>query len=192
MIWPLLLHGIRADVSETPNNALTTRLHGDYRLSIDRFFVGFNAICSTFLRNNPICFEGRNCRLSSVLGYSINARAIGPRTPYRVGGLAGDFTSAWVSHSLVNHFGFKISKLHVCCVNYIFVLDKRNTAWLRDTVRQTSLGKSAAADFPRDVCLTVSRNHAVFLLSFCVKQGMGLGLLHVKQGLVSMWCQCNI
>ena len=40
-----------------------------------------------------------------------------------------------------------------------------NTAWLRDTVRQTSRGKSAAADFPRDVCLTVSRNQAVFLLS---------------------------
>ena len=40
--------------------------------------------------------------------------------------------------------GFGISKLHYYCVNYIFVLDKRNTAWLRDTVRQTSLGKSAA------------------------------------------------
>ena len=43
----------------------------------------------------------------------------------------------------------------------------------RDTVKHTSLGKSAsgavvrsaAADFPWDVCLTVSRNHAVFL--FC-------------------------
>ena len=64
--------------------------------------------------------------------------------------------------------------------------DNRNTAWLRDTVRQTSREKSAdagrtcvrtgrwlpedrrsapAADFPRDVCLTVSRNHTVFLLS---------------------------
>ena len=40
--------------------------------------------------------------------------------------------------------GFGIAKLHYYCVNYIFVLDKRNTAWLRDTVRQTSLGKSAA------------------------------------------------
>ena len=50
---PLLFHGIRADVSETPNNALTTRMHGDYRPSIDRFFVGFNAICYTILRNNP-------------------------------------------------------------------------------------------------------------------------------------------
>ena len=45
----------------------------------------------------------------------------------------------------------------------------RNTAWLRDRVKQNSRGKSAAAtlatDFPRDVCLTVSRNHTVFLLS---------------------------
>ena len=65
MIWPLLFHGIRADVSETPDNALTTRVHGDY---IDIFFVGFNAICYTFLRNNPIYIEGHNYRLSTVPG----------------------------------------------------------------------------------------------------------------------------
>ena len=41
-------------------------------------------------------------------------------------------------------FGFIISKLHYCCVNYIFVLDKRNTVWLCEVIRQTSLGKSAA------------------------------------------------
>ena len=66
MIWPLLFHGILADVSETPDNALTMRMHADYRLSIDRFFVGFNAIYYAFLRNNPIYIEGRNCRLSTV------------------------------------------------------------------------------------------------------------------------------
>ena len=66
MIWPLLFYGIRADVSETPNNALTTRMHGDYRPSIDIFFVGFNAICYAFLRNNPIYIEGRNCSFSTV------------------------------------------------------------------------------------------------------------------------------
>ena len=39
--------------------------------------------------------------------------------------------------------------------------------WLRDTVHQTSRGWSdrPAADHPRDVCLYVSRNHRVFLLS---------------------------
>ena len=50
------------------DNALTTRMHGDYRLSIDKFFVGFNAICYTFLQNNLIYIEGRNCRLSTVPG----------------------------------------------------------------------------------------------------------------------------
>ena len=68
MIWPLLICWISADVSETPDNALTTWMHGDYRLSIDRFFVGFNAICCTFLRNNLIYIEGHNCRLSTVPG----------------------------------------------------------------------------------------------------------------------------
>ena len=64
--------------------------------------------------------------------------------PYRVGGSAGDVMRAWVKQSLVI-IGFIISKLHDCYISYIFVLDKRNTAWLRDTVRQTSRGKSAAA-----------------------------------------------
>ena len=68
MIWQLLFPQIRADVSETTDNALTTRMHGDYRLSVDRFFVGFNAICCTFLRNNLKHVEGRNSRLSAVAG----------------------------------------------------------------------------------------------------------------------------
>ena len=48
MIWPFLFRGIRADGSETLDNALTTRMHGDCRLSIDRFFEEFNAICYTY------------------------------------------------------------------------------------------------------------------------------------------------
>ena len=43
-----------------------TYVHGDYRLSIDRFFVGFNAICYAFLRNNHIYIEGSNCSFSTV------------------------------------------------------------------------------------------------------------------------------
>ena len=96
--------GRERDTRQRLDNANARRLQTVNRYI---FFVGFNAICSIFLRNNPICIEGRNCRLSTILGYSINARTVGPRTSYRVGGLAGDF--------------------------------------------------------PRDVCLTVSRNHAVFL-----------------------------
>ena len=174
MIWPSLFHGIRANVSETLNKALAMRMHGDYRPSIERFFVGFKAICYAFLRYNPIYIEGTIVVLAQSQCYSINARAFVPRTPYRVGVLAGDVMRAWVSHSLVI-IGFITLKLHYCLVNYIFVLDKRNTAWLRNTVRQTSLGKSAAmADLQSAlrpltslVCLTVSRNHAVFLLYMC-------------------------
>ena len=81
-----------------------------------------------------------------------------------LGHLISSWWLGWRRHTRVckpflGIIGFKISKLDYCLVNYIFVLDKRNTAWLRDTVRQTSLGKSAAGaapDFPRDVCLTVS------------------------------------
>ena len=69
MIWPLWFHGIHADVSEAPDNALTTGMHSDHRLSIDRFFVGFNAICYPFLANNPIYIERCNCRLSTVPGF---------------------------------------------------------------------------------------------------------------------------
>ena len=66
MISPLLFHAIRADVSETPDNALTTGMHGDSRLTIDRFLVELNAICYAFLRNNPTYIEGRNCSFSTV------------------------------------------------------------------------------------------------------------------------------
>ena len=51
---------------DTPGRC--TQMHGDYRLSIDKFFVGFNVICYTFLRNNLIYIGGRNCRLSTVPG----------------------------------------------------------------------------------------------------------------------------
>ena len=51
-------------------------------------------------------------------------------------------------------------------------MNKRNTLWLCDMVRQTSLAKSAAravvgtaaAAFPRDVCLHILHNHYIFLL----------------------------
>ena len=57
-----------AHKSETLDKALTTWMHRDYRLSIDIFFIGSNAICYTFLGNNTIYIKGRNCRLSTVPG----------------------------------------------------------------------------------------------------------------------------
>ena len=36
MLWPLLFHGIRADLSGTSINALATRIHGDSGVATDR------------------------------------------------------------------------------------------------------------------------------------------------------------
>ena len=144
MIWPLLFRGIRADASEIPDNALTTRMRSNYRLSIDRFFVRLNAICYIFLRNNLMYIEGHNCRLSTVPG-SLK-KMLGPSALGHLIELVACLATSCARGIAILWLiiGFLISKLRYCCVSYIFVLDKRNTAWLRDTVRQTSLGKSAA------------------------------------------------
>ena len=136
LIWPLLFHGIRADVSETPDNALTTRMHGHYRLSIDRLFLGSNAMCNTFLRNNPICIEGRNCRLSTAHGLFNKCSGLRP----------SDTSSWWLGWRRHARVGEPFSKLHYYAV------------------------PPAAADFPQDVCLTVSRNHTVFLICIYINK----------------------
>ena len=116
--------------------AITDRQSIASLLDSMRFDTYFWEITPYILRDAIVVLVQSQC-------YSINAWALGPRTPYRVGGLAGDVMRAWVSHSVVNHWIYNF-KTYYCLVNYMFVLDKRNTAWLRDTVRQTSLGKSAA------------------------------------------------
>ena len=95
-----------------------------------------------------VYIEGRNCRLSTVTGLFNKAWAFafGPRTPL------SSWWLGWRHHARVGKpvfgksFRFIISKLHYCYVSYNFVPDKRNTAWLRDTVRQTFRGKSAAGE----------------------------------------------
>ena len=57
-----------------------------------------------FWEITPYILRGAIVVLVEYQCYSINARAFGPRTPYRVGGLAGDVMRAWASHSLVNHW----------------------------------------------------------------------------------------
>ena len=111
--------GRERDTQQRLDNANARRMH---RLSIDRFFVRFNAICNTFLRNNPIYIEGHNCSSSTVpvlFNKCLVLRPSTARTPYQVGGLAGDVMHTWVSHSLVNHwiYNFKASllcKLYIC------------------------------------------------------------------------------
>ena len=91
--------------------------------------------------------------------------------------LAVDIIQVWINSSpsncCISHFKAQLAQLFFIRHLKMYVLDKRNTLWLCDTVRQTSFGKSAAVadrrsslavDFLRDVCLAVLRNHKVFLL----------------------------
>ena len=76
----------------------------------------------------------------------------------------------------VKSFDLFFQSATIFVLTYMFVQNKRNTLWLRDTVRQSSVGKSAArADLrevsgrgsqrplPDDVCLTVSPDPKVFI-----------------------------
>ena len=77
--------------------AITDRQSIDSLLDSMRFVTHFWEITPFILRSAIVVLVQYQC-------YSINARALGPRTPYRVGGLAGDVMRAWASHSLVNHW----------------------------------------------------------------------------------------
>ena len=85
---------------------ITDRQSIDSLLDSMRFVTQFWEITPYILRDAIVVLVQSQC-------YSINARAFGPRTPYRVGGLAGNVMHAWVSHSLVNHwiYNFKASLL---------------------------------------------------------------------------------
>ena len=105
-----------------------------------RFVTDFWEITPYILRDAIVVSVQSLC-------YSINARAFGPRTPYGVGGLGGGVMCAWVSHYLVNHWIYNFKASLLSCKQYI-----------------CTVVRPASADFHRDVCLTVSRNHALFLL----------------------------
>ena len=72
--------------------AITDRQSIDSLLDSMRFVTHFWEITPYILRGAIVVLVQYQC-------YSINARAFGPRTPYRVGGLAGDVMRAWASHS---------------------------------------------------------------------------------------------
>ena len=77
--------------------AITYRQSIDSLLDSMRFITHFWEITPYLLRDAIVVLVQSQC-------CSINARAFGPRTPYRVGGLAVDVMRVWVSHSLVNHW----------------------------------------------------------------------------------------
>ena len=146
--------------------AITDRQSIDSLLDSIWFVTHFWEITPYILRGAIVVLVQSQC-------YSINAQAFGPRTPYRVGGLAGDIMRAWVSHFI---FGKSLdlyfrSFTSVSLTIYLY--------WIKGILRGYAIRsgrrpegsqrpgrpavRPAAADFPRDVCLTVSRNHAVFL-----------------------------
>ena len=136
--------------SQCECTAITDRQSIESLLDSMRFVTHFWEITPYILRGAIVVLVQYQC-------YSINARAFGPRTPYWVGCLAGDVMHAWASHSLVNHW------------IYIFEASLLSTRYGQADVPREVSGRGGpavrptAADFPRDVCLTVSRNHAVFL-----------------------------
>ena len=117
--------GRERDTRQRLDNANARRF---YRLSIDKFFVGFNAICYTFLRNNLIYIEGRNCRLSRVPG--LFNKCLGLRH-------SDTLSSRWLgwrrhAHVAKPFFG---KSLDLWFQSFTIVVLTIYTAWLRDTVR---------------------------------------------------------
>ena len=172
MIWPLLFHGIRVDMSETPNKALTTRMHGDYRPSSDRLFVGFKAIFYAFLRNNPIYIEGRNCSFSTAPVLFNKCKGLRPSNTL------SSWWLGWRRDARVRKPFFDKS-LDLLFQSFTIVMLTIYLYWIKEYCVVTWYGQAdvprevsgrgrpavrpAAPDFPRDICLTVSRKHAVFL-----------------------------
>ena len=167
IIRPLLFHGMRTYLRGNPGAAIVDCQSIYYLLD-------FKRICFIFPWNNSTYDLEATVGWLESLGYSIIARAFGPLTPYLAVGLAGVTMCTRVNNYLWNHI-FCHFKASLFLFQLMFVLDKRNTLCLCDKFRQTSLGKSAsgrgrpvvgpaAADFPLDVCRTVSHNHKVFLL----------------------------
>ena len=88
--------------------AITDRQSIDSLLDSMRFVAHFWEITPYILRDAIVVLVQSQC-------YSINARAFGPRTPYRVGGLPGDVMRVWVSHSLVNHWIYNFKDPLLSC-----------------------------------------------------------------------------
>ena len=74
---------------------------------------------------------------------------------YQAGGTA-EAPCAQGKQFFVKSFDLSFKNTTIVVLTYMFVQNKRNTLRL--------LRSAPAADFPRDVCLTISCNHKVFLL----------------------------
>ena len=146
MLWPILLHGIRADLSGTPINALAVLISSITGCqSIDNW-LDFKAMCCIFLLNNSIYIIKCNLWEGKVL--VVTNKCSGLRPSVTLSSLWHGWRAmrAGVNNSLLNR------------LIYYFKAPREVSSKGRPAVCP------AAADFPRDVCLTVSHNHKVILL----------------------------
>ena len=80
--------------------------------------------------------------------------------------LAGDVIQVWINSSPSNHC---ISHCKAQVAQLFFIQHLICTYWIKGILCGYAIRSAPAADFPRDVCLTVSRNHKVFLLSLIAR-----------------------
>ena len=121
---------------------------------------------------NPYSYSGFLWATCSPLGYWIKGRAFGHRTSLdrrrHLAWQLGDVIQVWLNSSPPKSLYFSFQST-VSAI--IFIQHLKCTYWIKGILcgyvirsgRHPSVGPTAA-DFPRDVCLTVSRNHKVFLL----------------------------
>ena len=150
-------------------------------IAVNRIVIGWisDPIWCIFLWNITIYMTGRKSRIGEVLGVFNKCWGLWPLDTLSSWGLGWRHHACTAKTFFVESLDLSFQSTTIVALAYMFVLDKRNTLWLRNAVRQTSRGKSAAeadrrsapaADFPRDVCLTVSLNPKVFLLYWTTLQ----------------------
>ena len=110
--------------------------------SIDNM-LDINVICYIFLLNNSEYIIRRNCRVQAVFVVLNKCTSLGPSVTLPSRWHDWRAMRTGVNNYLLNRLIYYLNH-HCCCFNLYVLLDKRNILWLRDMVRQTSLGKSAA------------------------------------------------
>ena len=113
--------------------------------SIDNL-LDFNAIYCIFLLNNSVCMIRRNFRVGTV--FVVLNKCLDLRTSVTLSVARLTRHSRRGKRFFVKSFNSLFQSAIIVGLTFLFV---------------PALGP-AAADFPLDVCLTVSRNHKVFLL----------------------------
>ena len=182
---PLLWCHIDIDVLWNMHRPEQEPRHGNHGLSIDDLFVGFHSDLLHISVKYSMYITGHNRRLVTVLGVFNKCSGLWPSDTISSWWLGWHRYACTGKKVFVKLYDLSFQSVTLVVLIHMFVLDKRNTSRLRDTVRPTSPRKSvagagpAAADFSRDVCLSVLHNHKVFLLYHPCKWDMWR-LLHAS------------